>query len=55
MSSIGFDKNDFNIDVPVNVIELTNEKYNLLNDTDYTENSELLEKLCDAKKLNECE
>lgn len=49
LSSIGFDKDDFNIDVPVNVIELTNEKYNLLNDADYTENCELLEKLCDAK------
>lgn len=48
LSSIGFDKNDFNIDAPVNVIKLTNEKYNLLNDVDYVENCELLEKLCDA-------
>ena len=51
ISSIGFNRDEFNVD-NVNVITLTNEKYSLLIEQDYTEYKDLLSALCDAELDN---
>jgi len=45
---IGFDKEKFNEDGTLNIIELENEKYELLKHETYLEYSRLLDELCDA-------
>jgi hypothetical protein len=45
---IGFDKEKFNEDGTLNIIELENEKYELLKHEKYLEYSRLLDELCDA-------
>ncbi len=45
---IGFDKDKFNEDGTLNIIELENEKYELLIHKTYVEYSGLLDELCDA-------
>lgn len=50
MSGIGFDSAEFqaNINKPMNVIILTNDKYHLLQTEDYVSYSSLMEELCNA-------
>ena len=45
---IGFDKDKFNEEGTLNIIELENEKYELLVHETYVKYSELLDELCDA-------
>lgn len=49
LSSIGFDKSEFEAYNNINVILLENDKYNLLDERDYTEYKDLLDNLCDAE------
>ncbi len=51
MSGIGFDSAEFqaNINKPMNVIILTNDKYHLLQTEDYVSYSSLMEELCNAE------
>ena len=49
LSSIGFQKEDFNCDFDINIILLENAKYHLLDEHSYNENYYLLETFCNAK------
>lgn len=49
LSSIGFDKSEFEAYNNINVILLENDKYNLLDERDFTEYKDLLDNLCDAE------
>lgn len=49
LSSIGFSEKEFDKVKGVNVIKLENEKYNLLDENDFTQYQELLNTLCDAE------
>lgn len=48
LSTLGFDKNDYNNVKFSKIIKLTNNKYELLNKEDFNENESLLEKVIDA-------
>lgn len=50
-SSIGFDKEEFEHSNNINVIELKNNKYNLLNKYTYLENKNVLEKIMNQRLL----
>lgn len=49
LSLLGYKKGDIDTERPINIIELTNEKYMLLDKESYEINKSLLEELCDAE------
>ena len=50
LSSIGFNASEFSYAGSINVINLENAKYSLLDEKAYLENEQLLNELCDAEK-----
>lgn len=50
-SSIGFDRKDFDYEGGLKIIELKNDKYQLLDSTTYNKNEKILDKVLNAQKV----